>query len=88
MSLAQFITRVIDALYVKPVAAIVPQQLWRYGVCGVTNMTLDASWKAENCRLVIFVTCEGPESPYTENTWYVNNVVVCPLNSSVAYQYK
>ena len=53
-----------------------------------TNMILDASWKAENCRLVIFVTCEGPESPYTENTWYVNNVVVCPLNSSVAYQYK
>ena len=44
MSLAQFITRVIDALYVKPVAAIVPQQLWRYGVCGVTNMTLDALW--------------------------------------------
>ncbi|MBQ2703520.1 MAG: GtrA family protein [Alistipes sp.] len=44
MSLAQFITRVIDALYVKPVAAIVPQQLWRYGVCGVTNMALDALW--------------------------------------------
>lgn len=53
-----------------------------------TNMILEKSWKAENCRLVIFVTCEGPESPYTENTWYVNNVVVCPLNSSVAYQYK
>ena len=44
MGLAQFITRVIDALYVKPVAAIVPQQLWRYGVCGVTNMALDALW--------------------------------------------
>ncbi len=53
-----------------------------------TNMVLDKSWKAENCRLVIFITTEGEPSKYTTNTWYVNNVVVCPLNGSVAYQYK
>ncbi len=53
-----------------------------------TNMTLDASWKAENCHLVIFVTCEGGKSDYTVNNWYVNNVVKCQLNGSVAYQYK
>lgn len=44
MSLSQLITRCIDALYIKPVAALVPQQLWRYGVCGVSNMALDAVW--------------------------------------------
>ncbi len=53
-----------------------------------TNMTLDASWKAENCHLVIFVTCEGARIEHTLNNWYVNNVVALPLNSSVAYQYK
>jgi hypothetical protein len=53
-----------------------------------TNMILDKSWKAENCRLVIFITTKGPESKYTLNNWYVNNVIECPLNGSVAYQYK
>ena len=52
------------------------------------NMTLDPSWKVENCRLVIFVTCEGAPSEGTINTWYVNNIVECPINGSVAYQYK
>lgn len=53
-----------------------------------TNMILDPSWKVENCRLVIFVTCEGAPSSGTLNTWYVNNIVECPINGSVAYQYK
>lgn len=52
------------------------------------TMTLQKDWKAENCRLVIFVTCEGEPSQYTMNNWYVNNVVECLLNSAVAYQYK
>ena len=53
-----------------------------------TNMVLDKSWKVENCRLVIFVTCEGAPSEGTLNSWYVNNIVECPINGSVAYQYK
>ena len=53
-----------------------------------TNMVLDKSWKIENCRLVIFVTTEGAPSEGTLNTWYVNNIVECPINGSVAYQYK
>ena len=52
------------------------------------NMTLDSSWKAENCHVVVFVTIEGAPSEYTLNNWYVNNVIDCPLNGSVAYQYK
>ena len=44
MQLARVISRIIDSLYIKPVAAIIPQQLWRYGVCGVTNMVLDSVW--------------------------------------------
>lgn len=44
MSVAQVIAKVVDALYIKPVAAIVPHQLWRYGVCGVANMVLDSIW--------------------------------------------
>ena len=52
------------------------------------NMVLNKNWKAENCHLVVFVTCEGAPSEFTMNNWYVNNVVECPLNGSVAYQYK
>ena len=44
MQLAQIISRVIDSLYIKPIATIIPQQLWRYGVCGATNMALDSVW--------------------------------------------
>ena len=44
MSLAAVIAKMVDALYVKPVARIVPHQLWRYGVCGVANMALDSVW--------------------------------------------
>lgn len=44
MSLAQYITRVIDAVYIKPINRIITRELFRYGVCGATNMTLDALW--------------------------------------------
>ena len=44
MQLARIISRIIDSLYIKPIAAIIPQQLWRYGVCGATNMALDSVW--------------------------------------------
>jgi putative flippase GtrA len=44
MQLARIISRVIDSLYIKPIATIIPQQLWRYGVCGATNMALDSVW--------------------------------------------
>lgn len=53
-----------------------------------TRMVLDKSWKAENCHLVIFITTEGEPSKGTLNTWYVNNVISCPLNGSVAYAYE
>ena len=53
------------------------------------NMVLDPSWKAENCHVVVFITTKGDGSATgTLNEWYVNNVVGCPLNSAVAYQYK
>ena len=44
MGLAAVIAKMVDALYFKPVARIVPHQLWRYGVCGVANMALDSVW--------------------------------------------
>ena len=44
MQLARTISRIIDSLYIMPVAAIIPQQLWRYGVCGAANMALDSVW--------------------------------------------
>ena len=44
MQLSRTITRAIDSLYIKPISAIIPLQLWRYGMCGVTNMALDSLW--------------------------------------------
>ena len=44
MSLAQRITRIIDAVYITPVDRIVSRDFFRYAVCGATNMTLDALW--------------------------------------------
>ncbi len=44
MSLAQRITRIIDAVYITPVNRIVSREFFRYAVCGATNMTLDALW--------------------------------------------
>lgn len=44
MSVAERIIRLIDAVYIYPVNRIFSRQFFRYGVCGATNMTLDAVW--------------------------------------------
>lgn len=42
MSIASLIIRVLDALYIPVVARFVPKQIFRYGACGVLNMSADA----------------------------------------------
>ena len=44
MRAAEFITRILDTLYIAPLRAIVPQQIYRYGACGAANMVLDSIW--------------------------------------------
>lgn len=44
MGIARRITSVIDALYIDPLPRIVSPEIFRYGVCGVTNMALDTVW--------------------------------------------
>ncbi len=44
MGIARGITAVIDALYVAPLPRLVSREIFRYGVCGATNMALDAVW--------------------------------------------
>ena len=44
MSAASAITRAIDLLYVPPLSRWVSQRIFRYGICGALNMTLDAVW--------------------------------------------
>ena len=44
MSVAQLITRLIDAVYINPINRIFSREFFRYGVCGATNMMLDALW--------------------------------------------
>ena len=44
MSLAELITKAIDALYLKPLRRVVPQPLFRYLACGATTALLDAVW--------------------------------------------
>ncbi len=44
-------------------------------------MELDESWVGENCHVIVFV-CTQNGSSYT-----VNNVIDCPINASVAYDY-
>ncbi len=41
MSLAERITRLVDLFYIRPVARIVPLQVFRYGVCGGGNLVLN-----------------------------------------------
>lgn len=38
MSLSELIIKVVDWFYVKPVAAILPRQTYRYAVCGAVNV--------------------------------------------------
>lgn len=44
MRLSELIIKVVDLFYLRPVAAIVPLQTYRYAVCGGMNMVLDAVW--------------------------------------------
>lgn len=46
MRLAELITRTIDVFYIRPVAAILPRQTFRYAACGVLTLGLDAFWYA------------------------------------------
>lgn len=46
MSFTSFITRCVDLFYLRPIAAVVPLQTYRYAVCGGLNMVLDAVWYA------------------------------------------
>lgn len=41
---SEIITKAIDALYIRPIAAVIPRQIFRYGVCGGSNMILDSVW--------------------------------------------
>ena len=42
MALAELIIRVIDWFYIRPVAAVLPRQVFRYVVCGgVTYILFD-----------------------------------------------
>ena len=42
--LSQALTKLIDKFYVSPVNKFCSRDFFRYGVCGATNMTLDAIW--------------------------------------------
>lgn len=44
MSLSQALTKLIDKFYVSPVNKFCSRDFFRYGVCGTTNMILDAIW--------------------------------------------
>ncbi len=44
MRLSELIIKGVDLFYLRPVAALVPLQTYRYAVCGGANMVLDAVW--------------------------------------------
>ena len=44
MSITALITKAIDFVYIKPLRAIVPQQVFRYLACGAATAFLDAVW--------------------------------------------
>lgn len=44
MAIAEKISRIVDSLYIKRLEPVISRQLFRYGVCGVTNMALDTLW--------------------------------------------
>ncbi len=52
------------------------------------KMEVEESWNADNCHVVVFITTESSEPNELGQTWFVNNVVDCQLNGTVAYQYK
>lgn len=44
MAIAEKISRTIDSLYFSKLEPVISRQLFRYGVCGATNMALDTLW--------------------------------------------
>ena len=44
MSIVALITKAIDLFYIKPLRALVPQQVFRYLACGAITAALDAVW--------------------------------------------
>lgn len=42
MPLQEFVTRAVDLFYIRPVAALIPRQTFRYALCGAANVGL--SW--------------------------------------------
>ena len=44
MSITAFITKAIDFVYIKPLRAFVPQQVFRYLACGALTTFLDTVW--------------------------------------------
>lgn len=44
MSIVSVITKAIDLVYIKPLRALVPQQVFRYLACGAITALLDAIW--------------------------------------------
>ena len=44
MHIAQKIGSLIDKFYIRPISKLIPQEVFRYGVCGGANMVLDIVW--------------------------------------------
>ncbi len=44
MYIAQKIGSLIDKFYIHPISKFIPQEVFRYGVCGGANMVLDIVW--------------------------------------------
>lgn len=44
MHIAQKIGSLIDKFYIRPISKFIPQEVFRYGVCGGVNMVLDIVW--------------------------------------------
>jgi putative flippase GtrA len=44
MAIAEKISHTIDRLYIRRLEPIISRQLFRYGVCGASNMVLDTLW--------------------------------------------
>lgn len=44
MHIAQKIGSLIDKFYIRSISKFIPQEVFRYGVCGGANMVLDIVW--------------------------------------------
>ncbi|MEG2612850.1 MAG: Omp28-related outer membrane protein [Alistipes sp.] len=51
----------------------------------VLQLPLDAKWKLENCKLVVFVSTPDEVG---SNKFYINNAIPCPVDATAAFEYK